>query len=250
MNICVIEKNLSTILTAIACYFHNPNAFRNASRNVNKEVFNKRFCKNKNEALSFMGRIKRGLRVANEWIHISASRDPIERFISGFVDKCMTERIYRKRLGTCNNCEDNVTCFVEQEYIRMQRFVRGERVNNFDDRHFFPQNWRCDYAHHLQQYKIIRYSSEKNAVNEFYAQLFNYIRSRNASEADVQFIENQLYGGRTKHTTRASEERMKFEQSVRNDTYLMNYIVRMYYWDFLIFGYQFPELELKPLGVL
>lgn len=92
-----------------------------------------------------MGQFRFGHRMAKNWLHISAryrmfqglktqtmfySRDPIERFISGYVDKCMTERVYRKQLGTCNNCEDNVTCFVEQEYIRMQRFVRGDRVNS------------------------------------------------------------------------------------------------------------------------
>jgi hypothetical protein len=98
----VIEKNLSTILTAIACYFHNPEAFRNASRNVNNEVFRKRFetvellgvispvlgfakvsnvsliemsiliCLDKNEATTFMGRIRNGLKNAKNWLHISA----------------------------------------------------------------------------------------------------------------------------------------------------------------------------------
>lgn len=62
----------------------------------------------KNEAMEFMGGIKDGLKYADEWLHLSVrsvktfssvpcsnnlfSRDPIERFVSGFVDKCMIEQ--------------------------------------------------------------------------------------------------------------------------------------------------------------
>ncbi|KAI6203459.1 hypothetical protein M3Y94_00559100 [Aphelenchoides besseyi] len=150
-QVCVIEKNMSTILTAIICYFFNPRRFRNANRNVNREVFSGRFCARKNEAYAFMARVPDGLNRTSEWLHLSVSREPIERFVSGFVDKCLIEKIYTKRRGTCNGCRDNVTCFLEREYDRMRRFARGERLNSFDDRHFFPQN--CHY-------KIIRYSNK------------------------------------------------------------------------------------------
>lgn len=80
--------------------------------------------------MDFMGRIRNGLNQASQWLHLAVSRDPIERFISGFADKCLIEKIYKKRKGTCNNCTGNVTCFVEQEYERMKRFVRGDRVNS------------------------------------------------------------------------------------------------------------------------
>jgi hypothetical protein len=85
-------------------------------------------------------------------------------------------------------------------------------------------------------------------VSKFFVQLFDYIRSRNASEEDVRFVENQIYNGRTRHTTSSSEERKGFEEFVRNSTYVMNYLVRMYYYDFLIFGYQLPNLELIPIA--
>lgn len=28
----------------------------------------------------------------------------------------------------------------------------------------------------------------------------------------------------------------------------MNYLVRMYYYDFMLFGYQLPDLELIPIA--
>ncbi|KAI6234409.1 TATA box-binding protein-like 1 [Aphelenchoides fujianensis] len=175
-QVCVIEKNMSTILTALVCYFYDPEKFRAANRSVNREVFNKRFCARKNEAFSFMGRVYHGLNKTAEWFHLAVSREPIERFISGFADKCLIEKIFTKRRGTCNGCRGNVTCFLEKEFDRMQRFSRGEtRLNSFDDRHFYPQNWRCTEA--------------------FYRDFFDAIRTRNATESDVRFVEEQVKNG-------------------------------------------------------
>lgn len=78
--------------------------------------------------------------------------------------------------------------------------------------------------------------------NEFYAQLFQYIRSRNASEEDVRFVENQLRNGRTEHTTSSSDERKKLDTFVRNNTYVMSYLVKMYFYDFLLFGFKVPDI--------
>lgn len=75
------------------------------------------------------------------WLHLAVSRNPIDRFISGFADKCLIEKIYRKRRGTCNNCQGNVTCFIEREYQRMKDYANGKEINSFDDRHFYPQSW-------------------------------------------------------------------------------------------------------------
>ncbi|KAI6178742.1 hypothetical protein M3Y98_00534700 [Aphelenchoides besseyi] len=179
-QVCVIEKNMSTILTAIICYFFNPRRFRNANRNVNREVFSGRFCARKNEAYAFMARVPDGLNRTSEWLHLSVSREPVERFVSGFVDKCLIEKIYTKRRGTCNGCRDNVTCFLEREYDRMRRFAKGE------------QNER------------------------FYEELFRFMRLRNASESDVKFVEDQVKNGRTKHTTSDLYERVKLEKQVRS----------------------------------
>lgn len=42
LNVCVIEKNLSTVLTAILCYLHNPQRFVERGRNITTEVFDTR----------------------------------------------------------------------------------------------------------------------------------------------------------------------------------------------------------------
>ena len=86
---CVIEKNLSTILTAILCFLHNEERFKANNRNINAEDFHHRFCRTSNEALNLNLLEKKFKIPLIEWTHIVAVRDPIERFISGFTDKCL-----------------------------------------------------------------------------------------------------------------------------------------------------------------
>lgn len=85
---------------------------------------------------------------------MTAVREPIDRFLSGYVDKCIRKVmnvvvIIAKRsrsptrINFCNNCWANMTCFILAEYDRlMKQASNGSRLpNTFEDRHFGPQNW-------------------------------------------------------------------------------------------------------------
>ena len=61
----------------------------NKKANFNNEDFHRRTCRTRNEALE-MGNIPEKFKIGlDEWLHIAAVREPVERFISGFVDKCL-----------------------------------------------------------------------------------------------------------------------------------------------------------------
>ncbi|EPB78499.1 hypothetical protein ANCCEY_02459 [Ancylostoma ceylanicum] len=89
------------------------------------------------------------------WSMMAIVRDPVDRFVSGFADKCLRhdfrEQVWKKFPLRCNGCKtichmtskmQNLTCFMEREYKRMmQRAAEFRRLGNFDDDHFFPQSW-------------------------------------------------------------------------------------------------------------
>uniref|UniRef100_A0A914P6L7 Sulfotransferase family protein n=1 Tax=Panagrolaimus davidi TaxID=227884 RepID=A0A914P6L7_9BILA len=129
-----------------------------------------RFCGQQNEATRIENLEKKFKTELAEWTHIVAVREPIERFISGFTDKCLIEKRWEKRPSNCNRCKTNVTCFIEKEYIRMSKFVKGEEINSFDDQHFFPQNWRCQFYSYYRFYKILKYSVKE--TDEFFKEFF------------------------------------------------------------------------------
>ncbi|KAI6170701.1 hypothetical protein M3Y97_01119900 [Aphelenchoides bicaudatus] len=197
INVCVIEKNMSTILTAIICYLFDSEH--------NTEVFNKRSCQGRNELLEFVGDLNNYTNVEG-WLHLAVSRDPIERFVSSFVDKC----VIRKRKGTCQNCKSNVTCFIERMHRRMLRYSNDKvRKYKLDESHFYPQNWRCNFSKHFGDYTIIPFNNSK-----------------------------QLAG----HTT-GRVERKKLSRLVRQSPYLIKKLVEIYYYDFVLFGYEMPKIN-------
>ncbi|KAI6212656.1 hypothetical protein M3Y94_00051800 [Aphelenchoides besseyi] len=216
---CLIQKSLSTVLQAIMCFLHNETAFRNANRNLSRESY--RFS----------------------WLHLAVVREPIDRFLSGFVDKCI-----RKPYGNdyCNGCYSNITCFLITEHNRIQRQIKRRKfIRSFDDRHFFPQNWRCDFHWHFNQYKFIRYKSGVNGTNEFLDQLLPLLKQQGVGDESLKFIRDQLKSGQTVHSTVSSKARKFFEKRIRSSPFLMEYLVRIFYHDFKLFKFPIPQFQFK-----
>ncbi|KAF1771783.1 hypothetical protein GCK72_003612 [Caenorhabditis remanei] len=141
LSTCVVQKSMSTVMTSLFCYLRDEKKFIGNNREILKDWKIIRFCMFKNEFRNLGGLFKKIniLPSANNWTHIMMVRNPIERFISGFVDKC-----YRKPVVSnyCNGCKKNLTCFMETELARMKEQVkRGKFLKTYEDRHFFPQSW-------------------------------------------------------------------------------------------------------------
>ncbi|KAK6036850.1 hypothetical protein COOONC_25645 [Cooperia oncophora] len=78
----------------------------------------------------------------SDWHKIAVVRDPLEKFVSGFADKCLREKTWKKFPNRCNRCKSNLKCFMERQYARLLRRAKGvHSPTNFDDDHFSPQNW-------------------------------------------------------------------------------------------------------------
>ncbi|RCN45863.1 hypothetical protein ANCCAN_08160 [Ancylostoma caninum] len=244
VSTCVVQKSMSTVMTAIFCYLFNEDEFQQAGRELLKETKRTRFCENRNEARSMRSlRWRFGIRNGDGWIHTMVTRDPVDRFLSGFVDKCIRCRLLSWKMPLpgdyCNGCKANMTCFIIKEYERMVSEVKKDRfTRTFEDRHFFPQNWRCELSKHLKQRRFIRYSS--NATDTLLLDLFGILAQQKVENSTLDFIRGELTTGRTPHSTVKSYARSFLEERLRSSAFLMEYIVRMFYYDFKILHYDFP----------
>ncbi|CAJ0578073.1 unnamed protein product, partial [Mesorhabditis spiculigera] len=241
---CAIEKNFSTLLTAILCFLHNEDAFRRANRSLLNEEFHHRFCGTRNEGTNLTtieAKWEPNEEARKSWAYIAITREPIDRFISGFVDKCLKEKTWIKYPTRCNGCKQNLTCFTEKMYARIISRSWGQRLpTTFDDDHFFPQSWRCQFAENFGRFTFLRYDASN--TKPFFEELYSVFRRQNVPEEAVRFIDKSLHAGRTEHSTQNFELRRNAEAEFRASRHLMELVTRMYYFDFTLFGYPVPIL--------
>ncbi|RCN45842.1 hypothetical protein ANCCAN_08139, partial [Ancylostoma caninum] len=217
------------------------------------------------------------------WSMIAIVRDPVDRFVSGFVDKCLRHfcRISGSKFGRSSHFVamdaersatisqkseqffQNLTCFMEKEYNRMMKLAAEFRKSgNFDDDHFFPQSWRCEFSSRLHDYYILKFDTFD--PSGFIDDLCIILRQSNVSEPTIDFIskfskyfnhnlwnakrfpsETSVTSGRTTHSTKDLKERRETKEKILSSRYLTDLLIKMYYYDFVLFGFPIPEVEVK-----
>ncbi|CAI5455561.1 unnamed protein product [Caenorhabditis angaria] len=236
---CVVHKSMSTVITGLMCYLFNRKRFVSVDSQINMTEWEKAsLCRSEN-GVQTIRQLQRRVKSNDfkNWSLSMITRDPVDRFISGYVDRCIR---VAEGPAPCNGCDKNLTCFVLSEYERfMKQTMKKKLVNTFEDRHFYPQNWRCGLNRMRDQYEFIRYSSDP--TKELMTDLFKIAQRQGVPKSELEYIEQELTRNRkTSHTTAYSPAREFYEKRLRENPFLMEYVVRMFYHDFVILGYSFP----------
>jgi len=148
--------------------------------------------------------------------------------------------------GFCNGCAFNLACFVQREYERMMNESQQQGFKkSFEDSHFFPQSWRCNFQHLLGEYTILRYPEDGSQTSHkaFIDQITVLLLQRNVSVEEMGYIREQLASNRSQHTTSTSRTHHFLKERLSSSPYLMELIVRMFYWDFVLFNFTLPEIK-------
>ncbi|KAI6182723.1 hypothetical protein M3Y97_00411500 [Aphelenchoides bicaudatus] len=254
---CIIHKSMSTVLQAILCFLYDEKSFHDAGRVFSRELAKNRFCYNKNEfkevynarkAIS-MARRNKSIDIVTEAkpLLLAIIRNPIDRFLSGFIDKCIRKP---SKTGYCNNCKANMTCFVMTEYDRLMKQVKSKKLaRTFEDMHFFPQAWRCNFEKQLEKYHLLYYTSHSTLLKDFVGQLNTVFEQQGVPHASLEYISDQLHNGRTIHSTVSSGARQFLEQRLKSSSFLTEFVVRMLYADFKAFDYEVPSLNFHKSSI-
>ncbi|EYC05364.1 hypothetical protein Y032_0082g1540 [Ancylostoma ceylanicum] len=134
---CFIEKVMSTIRDGIFCYLNDPVEFVSHNRRISTENYVNRFCSTGTDR----SRCSYETEKSSRRVKFAVVRDPIDRFLSGYADKC-----YPKQLPLpperCFGCEQNISCFVETLLSKLRDLLQNERATNYmETSHFAPQTW-------------------------------------------------------------------------------------------------------------
>ncbi len=97
---------------------------------------------------------------------------------------------------------------------------------------------RCDLKRDLSNYTFLKYDSRN--MTGFYVSLYAVLESQGVDQYRRDFIRDQMIS-RPDHSTIETAERKFFEERLRSSVYLQELIIKMYFYDFVIFGFDFPS---------
>lgn len=97
----------------------------------------------------------------------------------------------------------------------------------------------------MSAFSLIRYSSDPSKSDDFMPQFREIVKDQGIPQSSLDFIAAQLKSGRVVHSTVQSETRKYIEERLLSSPFLLEFVVRMYYWDFVLFGYDIPRLKFR-----
>ncbi|CAJ0962415.1 unnamed protein product, partial [Mesorhabditis belari] len=236
---CAILKNFSTVLTSIMCYLFNIQSYETSVKDMMNDTWNYRHCGRQNEFFGMTGartvEMKKMQSQLSLWRYYVITRDPMERFISGFLDKCIQERLNNPAQFAgrtpCYGCGDNLKCFLETQYKKYEPAIRGMKPGyGMESEHFAPQNWYCQLRTHYAEYQFYHYSRPTTA--QLLDQLTTEFELLGVPKTVTKRLKEQIIGRRTYHTTYDSSLREKYLNQLKNDPLLMEIFMKIYFYDY------------------
>uniref|UniRef100_A0A0K0ENT7 Sulfotransferase domain-containing protein n=1 Tax=Strongyloides stercoralis TaxID=6248 RepID=A0A0K0ENT7_STRER len=244
---CVIQKNFSSMMIAIMCYLFDDKKFLEKHKHLADNEWSNMDCRTYNFARSNNDIIKKFSNndkqfYLKNWISILIVREPIERFISGYMHHCSKELGSYKYTKKCFYCNGNLNCFVKKLYrVTTSNFKNIDNSDLFIKQHFFPQTWRCEYFKYKKFYKILKYDASN--LTTFYDSLIKLLHNRKVSSDKIDYINKEIHTIKSYHATSGKKATIRFTDNLYKNEFILKLLHRIYYPDFKEFKFPIPIVE-------
>nr|CDJ81858.1 Protein of unknown function DUF595 domain containing protein [Haemonchus contortus] len=197
---CQISKNMATIRFSIFCFLNDIEKFLGANRTISEDFWDYRFCndhfrrKDSKSALDVAG--------ANATI-FAVIRHPIERFLSGYVDRCVNRQY-------CLGCSSDLRCFVDMLYRTLVKYYENpsevvqDTTTEHVLRHFAPQTWFCDFKNHKNEYVLLKQHVGPNGTHRIADEFYEVFEKAGVLSEHRAIIHKEMLKGTTVHSTSQS----------------------------------------------
>ncbi|KIH63324.1 hypothetical protein ANCDUO_06374 [Ancylostoma duodenale] len=139
---------------------------------------------------------------------------------------------------TCLGCDYslNIFCFLNKLHnILNTTQISADPAETDIIRHFAPASWFCNFPQDLTKYYVVMYYHGAEALLS--QQLDDYF----ATAGVGQDKRDHIYAKITEVNVTSSEMRATVEQQVRISERLSKMLVRIYYYDYVLFGFNLPR---------
>lgn len=102
---------------------------------------------------------------------------------------------------------------------------------------------RCGFDHLKNNYTIIRYDDNDYSDGILLRkQIGSFLTRNHVKQSSIQLILDKL-NEKTDHRTKNTVTRNFIEDRLYKSPFLIEFLVRMFYWDFVLFGYPLPNIQ-------
>ncbi|KAK6045520.1 hypothetical protein COOONC_16975 [Cooperia oncophora] len=125
---------------------------------------------------------------------IAFIRDPIDRFLSGFVNKCILKGPY-EFVEYCFGCKSDLNCFVEA--FRKELWTIYETKGHHQSAigyHLAPLTWHCNFKEHLRDYIFLRRANGTAGIQNTAKELYRVLESVAVPKSQREDIKNAVLG--------------------------------------------------------
>ena len=102
----------------------------------------------------------------------------------------------------------------------------------------------CNFNQFLELYNLIKYDTLNSAVkfDQFVMDFTSALKkSKSISDEQIDGVV-QILQSKTNHTTTGSSLFYRLEKEILGTPFLIELIIRTYYWDFKMFGFPLPKI--------
>uniref|UniRef100_A0A0N4ZPW8 Carbohydrate sulfotransferase n=1 Tax=Parastrongyloides trichosuri TaxID=131310 RepID=A0A0N4ZPW8_PARTI len=257
---CIMPKCMSTVTSKIFSYLYDSKSYLSFDWKINGITSSHH--KNDYSSISnLINKVMGDKDELNEWEMTTFIREPLDRFVSAFIDKCYLENeilplgMFYPGTKMCYGCGRNMSCYLKEQYHRASMYSKDyQKVVGYEDQHTFPQNWFCNFGEYKDKYGIYKTTTDKNGKINYKKFIINILKKQNVEEDKIHFIETVILEER-KNITDPNEIKIKEKKkSIENyyelprilknellkDPYMYKVFLSMYYYDYLIFNYTIP----------
>ncbi|CAI5450532.1 unnamed protein product [Caenorhabditis angaria] len=244
LTACYYRKAMSQMTTNTMCMLYDPQGFLNGNHSFGETWKDERSCDphDKNGFGSFPEKYHN----TSQYTRFVFIRDPFDRFISFYLDKCI-------RHPQCYGCKsEDMRCVVRRMYESFLQISRGEKelvskFNNyrFLDIHSTPTSWVCDFFKFRKVYHVMVIGSDSEERKEPISKFGELLKRKNVPKEYISKIVDDLLQSETKHSTHSSQIRKIAVEKVRTDKIIRKYLHQIYFYDYLVFP-EFDRSHLDP----
>lgn len=176
--------------------------------------------------------------IKQAWTIITLVREPINRFLSAWLDRCIHRR-RKTKTDYCAKCRGDLGCFVKTHYKILTSYANKKKslAASFDGGHFWPQTWECPLDQKLSV-AVVKFGR----TEQFFSTLESVLSGHSVNPQRLKRLMNRVRHQTTAHKTFGGQEWANAVTAMKKDPEIYETLIKILYFDYEEYG----QFQIQP----